>query len=107
MLAGNLDRRIHVLRAALVDDGYQQVQGPHVQHGPPIWAAKLEVSDAERFRNGTVEPGISTRFRVRWSGFTAGIDRTDRLRCEGRDYAIVGIKQIGRREGLEISCVVL
>ena len=105
MQAGKLDRRVQFLRAALVDDGYQQTQGPYIAHGAPVWAAKLEVSDAERFRAGTVEPVITTRFQVRWSGFTAGIERSDRLTCEGREYAIVGIKELGRREGLEISTV--
>lgn len=105
MQAGKLDRRLQFLRAAIIDDGYQSAPGPYIAHGAPVWAAKLEVSDAERFRAGTVSPVITTRFQVRWSSFTAGIDRTDRLACEGKDYAIVGIKEIGRREGLEFSTV--
>lgn len=105
MQAGQLDRRVQFLRAALVDDGYQTAPGPYTAHGAPVWAAKVEVSDAERFRAGTVEPVITTRFQVRWSAFTAGIERSDRLTCEGREYAIVGIKELGRREGLEISTV--
>lgn len=105
MDAGKLDRRVQFLRAGVVDDGYQQTAGPHIAHGDPVWAAKMEVSDRERFAAGTVDPVITTRFRVRWSSFSAAIDRADRLVCEGREYAIVGIKEIGRREGIEFSTV--
>lgn len=45
-----------------------------------------------------------TRFQVRYSAFTAGIRETDRLTCEGRTYAILGIKELGRRVGLELTC---
>ncbi len=33
------------------------------------------------------------------------IDPKDRVRFEGRVYDIVGVKEIGRREGLEITAV--
>lgn len=105
MDAGKLDRRVQFLRAGMIDDGYQQTAGTYISHGAPVWAAKMEVSDRERFAAGTVDPVITTRFQVRWSNLTASIDRADRLSCEGRGYAIVGIKEIGRREGIEFSTV--
>lgn len=105
MQAGKLDRRVQIMRAGTIDDGYQQTVGPYMPHGPAIWAEKQDVSDRERFAAGTVDPVITTRFRVRWSSFSAAIDRADRLVCEGREYAIVGIKEIGRREGIEFSTV--
>jgi hypothetical protein len=50
-----------------------------------------------------VQANITTRFRVRWSTFTAGITPKDRLICEGVEYDITGIKDIGRREFREIT----
>lgn len=102
MDAGALDRRLEILRAPLIDDGFSSGPGVQVVIGT-VWAAKRDVSDGERFRNGATEAGITTRFQVRWSDFAAAILPSDTLRCEGRTYGVAGIKEIGRREGLEIT----
>jgi head-tail adaptor len=102
MDAGALDRRLQVLRAVLVDDGFASAPGVPAVIGT-VWAAKRDVSDGERFKDGAADAGITTRFQVRWSEFAAGIRASDTLRCEGRTYGIAGIKEIGRREGLEIT----
>jgi SPP1 family predicted phage head-tail adaptor len=102
MQAGPLDRRIQFQRATLVDDGLSKVES-WTDHGTPVWAAKADVSDGERWRAGEVAAHVTTRFRVRWSLFTAEITPRDRLTCEGRSYDITGIKEIGRREALEIT----
>lgn len=101
--AGDLDRRVQFLRAALVDDGYQTRPGPHEPHGKPVWAARRFVRDAERYAASTVGVESVVRFTVRWSAFTADIKRTDRLICEGQTYAITGLKEVGRRVGIEIT----
>ncbi len=102
MDAGALDRRLEVLRAGLVDDGFSSAPGAPSVIGI-VWASKRDVSDGERFSNGAADAGITTRFQVRWSPWAATIRASDTLRCEGRDYGVVGIKEIGRREGLEIT----
>jgi SPP1 family predicted phage head-tail adaptor len=102
MQAGPLDRRLQFRRATITDDGLAKSE-TWADHGSPVWAAKADVSDGERWRAGEVAAHITTRFRVRWSLFTAGITPKDRLACEGRSYDITGIKEIGRREGLEIT----
>lgn len=104
MQAGNLDRRVQFLRASLEDDGFQSRPGPYLPHGGEVWASKRDVSDSERFAAGSITAGMMTRFQVRYSAFTAGIRETDRLICEGSTYGIVGIKEIGRRVGLEMTC---
>lgn len=103
MLAGKLDRRIQFLRAELIDDGYQERMGDYEPLGLPVWSSKADVSDGERFSAGTVDAQITTRFQIRSSEFSRGIRSTDRLHCEGVEYGIVGIKEIGRRDGLEIT----
>lgn len=101
--AGDLDRRVQFHRAALTDDGYTAAAETWADLGSPVWASKADISDGERWRAGEVQAHITTRFRVRWSAFSAGITPKDRLVCGGVTYDISGIKEIGRRELLEIT----
>lgn len=103
MSAGPLDRRVQFRRATEGTDGFGQTE-TWGNHGTPVWAHKAEVSDGERWRAGEVAAHITTRFRVRYSAFTAGITPKDRLTCEGRTYDISGIKEVGpRRTFFEIT----
>ncbi len=101
MQAGKLDRRVTIERATMADDGFGQT--PTWAELATVWASRRDVSDAERFASGEVSAQITTRFRIRWSSVVAGIDPRDRLICEGRTYDIAAVKEIGRREGLEIT----
>lgn len=103
MKAGQLDRRVQFLRSGEIDDGVQVRPGPFAQHGNPVWASKRPVSDGERFRSDQTRFDGTDRFQIRWSTFAAGITTKDRLVCEGATYAIAGLKEIGRREGVEIT----
>lgn len=100
--AGSLDRRVQFRRAAPADDGLTMVE-TWADYGAVVWAAKSDISDGERWRAGAVAASITTRFRIRYSGFAATVTPKDRMACEGRDYDISGIKEIGRREWLEIT----
>lgn len=102
MQAGKLDRRIQFRRATLADDGFSQVE-TWADHGCAVWGSKKEISDGERWRAGAVDATVTARFQVRWSELTRGITPRDRLLCEGLEYDIVGIKEIGRRVGLELT----
>jgi SPP1 family predicted phage head-tail adaptor len=101
--AGQLDRRVQFRRATLADDGYTTAAETWADLGAPVWASKADISDGERWRAGEVQAHITTRFRVRWSTFSAGITPKDRLVCAGVTYDISGIKEVGRRELLEIT----
>jgi head-tail adaptor len=106
MQAGALDRPVQFRRATMHDDGLGEVED-WLNYGGPVWASKHDVSDAERWRSGEVQAHVTTRFVVRWSPFTAGLTPRDRLVCEGREYEISGIKEVGgRRRGLEITAAV-
>lgn len=102
MSAGKRDRKVSFWRTPTVDDGYSQVPGTPVRLGD-AWAEKRDLSDAERIRSGAVAAEITARFRVCWSQLASGLKASDTLRCEGRVYEIVGIKEQGTREFLEIS----
>ena len=104
MDAGALDRRIQFRRAALVDDGLASVP-QMADHGQPVWAAKSDLSDGERWRAGEVAARITSRFTVRWSSFIRDITPADELVCEGVTYEITGIKEgRGYRQWLELTC---
>ncbi|WP_370286957.1 phage head closure protein [Pseudooceanicola nanhaiensis] len=96
-----LDRRVTIERATMIDDGFGQVESwaPLVT----TWASKRDVSDAERIRAGSVSAEITTRFRLRWRSVIATVTPKDRLVHEGRVYNIFSVKEIGRREGVEIT----
>jgi head-tail adaptor len=97
-----LDRRVQFLRAALVDNGLEQVE-TFAAHGVPVWASRKDVSDGEKARAGEVQAVLMTRFVIRSSAFSRGLTAKDRLATEGLIYDITGIKQQGRRDFLEIT----
>ena len=99
-----MDRRI-TLQMDGVEIGRDPFNDP--VFGPPldltVWASKEDVSDVERVRAQQVGAEITTRFRVRWSEAVSRFDATGRVLFDGREYAVSGVKEIGRREGLEIT----
>jgi SPP1 family predicted phage head-tail adaptor len=102
MEAGKLDRRLQFRRFTLSDDGFAQVEA-WADYGPQVWAERRLVSDREQIAAAQVAARITARFVVRWSPLTGKITPKDRLICEGVEYDITGIKEIGRRVGVEIS----
>ena len=99
----SFDRRVQFLRAPMVDDGYQTRPGDFARHGNPVWASVKPVSDGERFRADSVFDDLTVRMQIRWSAFSSGITTHDRVVFDGDTYGIAGIKEIGRRVGLEIT----
>jgi len=97
-----LDRRVQFLRCTLSDGAFGQDEA-WAAHGVPVPAERRDISDGERWRAGEVQAHVSTRFRVRSSGFARGVTPKDRLICEGRTFEIVGIKELDRLRTLEIT----
>lgn len=102
MRAGKLDRRLAILRAGEVDDGFQTVPGDFTTVAT-IWASREDISDAERGRASGVSATATTRFQVRHSATSAAISPTDRVSEGGAVFDVIGIKQLGRKVGLEIT----
>jgi SPP1 family predicted phage head-tail adaptor len=102
MLAGHLDRRIEIQRATTTTNAFNEPV-PTWGTVATVWARKRDVSDKERQQAGETAAEITTRFQVRFSATLAALNPKDRLVCEARIYDIWGVKEIGRREGLEIS----
>jgi len=67
------------------------------------YAEKTDVSDSERIAAAEVAAEITTRFRLLWSETYATVNPKDRITVGGRTYDIFGVKEIGFREGIEIT----
>lgn len=100
--AGKLDRRITIERATIARDEFNEAEKMWSPLAT-VWAEKLEVSDAERVAAQEVGAELTTRFRIRYSSLTADISPLDRCTYGGRTYQITGVKELGRREGVELT----
>lgn len=99
MEAGKLDRLVTLQRATVTTDAF----GAEVQtwaDRATVSASAEPISDGERWRAAEVGATVTMRFQIRWG---IGVLVTDRLLYEGRAYEIVGVKELERRAGVEIS----
>jgi SPP1 family predicted phage head-tail adaptor len=98
--AGKMDRRISIQR--LVQTGVSELNEPifSYQEVRIVWGAKIHKSEDEKFASGQ-------RYAVRVVTFQThympDLTETDRLVSEGVTYDVKGIRELGRREGLEIA----
>jgi SPP1 family predicted phage head-tail adaptor len=100
--AGLLDRRVILWRATVTKDAFNADVVTWVQIAT-VWGSRKDVRDSERFRAAEVNAQLTARFVIRWSSDVADLNAEDQLESEGRRYAISAVKEIGRREGLEIT----
>jgi head-tail adaptor len=68
-----------------------------------VWGSRRDVSDGEKIAAGAVMAQVTARFVVRSSAITRGLLPKDRLAEGGLVFEIDGIKELGRRDGLEIT----
>ena len=93
--------RISILRRVLVDDGLQMTPGAPVTLCT-VWAARRDISDAERFRAGEKAAEMVARFVVRSTAVTRDISAKDTLKTDaGVELEIIGVKVI--QEGMLIE----
>jgi SPP1 family predicted phage head-tail adaptor len=102
MDAGRLDRRIVLKRRRT---GENSLGEPLDEWSivATVWANVVPVSDGERLRAGETLAAKLSRFTVRYSTATVALDPRDQIEHDGRIWDIHGIKEIGRREMLEIT----
>lgn len=100
MRAGKLDRTITIQRSTDTPDEF----------GTPAFTwtnlatlrAQVVQSSTEEFIENGAEEKTVVIFRTR---FLPGVTAADRIHYLGSDFNIKELKEIGRREGLEIRCV--
>lgn len=110
--AGQLDRRIRILRQAsgASEFGTADASGPFAPWGDPVWAARRDLRVGERMgqQGGLAAAGIAatvvTEFILRWSPVMREVTAKDRILCDGVTYDITGIREgAGRRVALIIE----
>lgn len=105
MEAGRLDRRITFEQEVETgsDDSGQPVTAWQ-QVGPACWAQKIDAGARQFFESAKENVEQTTTFKLRWRD---DVTQTMRIVCEGAVYEILpgAIKELGRREGLEIIAV--
>jgi hypothetical protein len=104
LAAGNLDRGVTITERIQQSGAVDGMNNSVWTYGRrrDVWAQMVQTAQAEVF-DGDTRQRYATRtvvFRIRW---LPGMRETDQLECEGRTYDVKGIRELGRREGLEIT----
>lgn len=104
MRAGSLDRRVTV---QVLSNRAQDASGQEIEEWTPLltaWMGKRDIRADERFAGAQVVAEIDAVFVSRWWRAMAEVrPDTHRLSYDGRIWNIVGIREIGRHEGLEFA----
>lgn len=103
MRAGKLDKTITIERHAVTVDHYgTQTEGWSVI---ATVRAQLVQSTTEEFMRSFGSTGeTAVIFRIRHRD---GLKAADRVTTQGQTYDVKELKELGRREGLELRCLAL
>lgn len=104
LAAGSLDRHVRFQRAVTARNGLNEPVGGWAEVAS-VMAHREPVRDAERVAGAGVNREVTDRFTTHWSPRLSVLTSADQLECEGVTYRIVGVKELGRREGLEFSAL--
>jgi SPP1 family predicted phage head-tail adaptor len=102
MEAGRLDRRVTLRRATAAPDAFNEPVQTWADLAT-VWAEARPISDRERIAAAETAATVTHRFTIRWADGLADLSPRDRLIFEAREFDISAVKEIGRRDGLEIT----
>ncbi|PIO99657.1 phage head closure protein [Pleomorphomonas carboxyditropha] len=100
MKAGTLDRRVTMQRLTTGTPDEYGVPSETWNDLRTVWARVTPDSEDEKYQLGVDLAFVLVKVQCRWF---AGLITTDRLVIDGRVFDIRGVREIGRREGLEIK----
>ncbi len=97
--AGTLDRRITLMRETV---SYNSLGEPveAYEDFSEVWARVRFDSVGEQFTDDAIRAKKFVGFVIR---YRTDITEKDRIRFDGKQYRIVGVTELGRRKGLELS----
>ena len=104
MRAGDLNRRITIQRVSVTQDEYNN-DVETWEDFCTVWASYEPLSDGERLRAGERAAEASARFQIRHSSQVADVSAWDRLLFGCVVHNISHVKEIGRREGIELTTI--
>jgi len=99
MNPGGMDRRVALQNYTTATDDWGH---PHKTWSTlaNVWAQKKELRTFERTEQAQIVAMNVTMFRIR---HRTDVDTTMRISYDGNYYYITGVKELGRREGLELT----
>lgn len=103
MNAGALDRRISIFTTTTAQDGAGQPV-PTTVLLASVWASVEQLRGREPFQGDQFNAQQVTVFKIR---HRTDVTATMTIVHDGESYDIQSIREIGRREGLEISALAL
>lgn len=100
MRAGTLDRRL-TIKAPV--DGQDSMGGPTVTYTTlaTVWAEKQDKGGREFMAAQQVNAEVTTQFRIR---YRSDVTPEHRVTCDGLDFDILYVNEVGRRDGLLLMC---
>ncbi|CAM3091852.1 head-tail adaptor protein [Paracoccus nototheniae] len=97
-----LDRRITIRRVTTTNTGLGTTETWATV--ARLFGSRHDISDGERATAGVEEATLRSRFVIRNTSYVASLSPADRLVEGGREFLIVGIKEVDGRGGyLEIT----
>lgn len=104
LAAGKLDRRIILDRPTVTQNSLGEEVTVWVQLAR-VWASWRRASSNETLAGAEIEASVSDVFEIRYSSQVFDLNPKCRLTYANREYDIVTVDEIGRREGLRIGAV--
>lgn len=99
MNPGSLDRRVTIESYTTATDSWGHPEKTWSTLAS-VWAQKKEVRAVERTEQAQVVALSYTQFRIR---HRSDVDTTMRINYESQYFYITAVKELGRKEGLEIQ----
>jgi SPP1 family predicted phage head-tail adaptor len=96
-----MDRRISIEHYTTVPDDYGN-DVPTWAEMVNVWAAVQQESGREFIQAAAVTPERRVVFRIRWM---EGITTAHRVNYGGRQHNIHEVRELGRREGIELHTI--
>lgn len=100
MRPGTMDRRVTLERFTSVEDEY----GDEIKTWAPlatVWAEVRQQGGKEFLAADTINAVRRVVFFLRW---IPGLTVLDRVAYDGRHHDIEEVREIGRRDGVELHC---
>lgn len=104
LAAGRLDRRIRIERFTVTRDDFNAPSEAWATL-TTVWASVRQFTGYERNLADQVQGHAATVFTIRHSSTVADVNPKDRVVYDGRTFNIEAVAEIGRREGLALSCI--
>lgn len=99
MNAGKLDRRIEIQTYTTTTDDWNHPTKSWTTTYT-VWASKVDKSESERTELDQTVAVNRTIWTIR---YIAGLDATARVKYGDDIYEVRGVKELGRREGIQLT----